>query len=83
MLDILLLRSDFDEVVQHIRQIYISRNYLGLMSWLIDRAFVISPALKQNNKKIRSTMRKNKTILLKVLFEVNPSALLKIFSKNS
>ena len=81
--DILLLRSDFDELVYHIRKIYISRNYLGLMSWLIDRAFIISPSIKQNNKTLKNTMKKNKTILLKVLYEVNSSALLKIFSKNS
>lgn len=81
--DILLLRSDFDELVQHIRKIYISKNYLGLMSWLIDRAFIITPPAKQNSKTIKSKVKKNKTALLKVLYEVSPVSLLKVFSKNS
>ncbi len=81
--DYLLLRSDFDELIQSIRKLYISRNYLGLMSWLIDRAFMITPQIKRNNKNIKSKIRSNKSILLKVLYEVNPTALLKCFSKNS
>ena len=40
--DHLLLRSDFSELIQDIQQIYISSNYTGLMSNLIDRAFIIS-----------------------------------------
>lgn len=79
----LLLRSDFDELIQDIRKIYISKNYLGLMSWLIDRSFMITPQVKRNDKTIKSKIRTNKSMLLKVLYEVNPNALLKCFSKNS
>lgn len=79
--DYILLRSDFEELINHIRNIYISRNYLGLMSWLIDRAFLITPQIRKNNKVIKSKIRSNKSILLKVLYEVNPTALLKCFSK--
>lgn len=78
----ILLRSDFDELISNIRKIYISRNYLGLMSWLIDRAFMITPQVKRNNKIIKSTIKSNKSILLKVLYEINPVAFLKCFSKN-
>lgn len=79
----LLLRSDFDELIVDIRKTYISRNYLGLMSWLIDRAFRITPQIKRNTKNIKSRIRNNKSMLLKVLYEVNPVALLKCFSKNA
>ncbi|MCI8512683.1 MAG: hypothetical protein HFE83_11955 [Lachnospiraceae bacterium] len=79
----LLLRSDFDELIRQIRKIRLSQNYLGLMSWLIDRAFLITPQVKRNDKTIQSKIRNNKAILLKVLYEVNPAGLLKCFSKNS
>ncbi len=81
--DYLLLRSDFDDLIQSLRKIYISRNYLGLMSWLIDRAFMITPQIRRNNKNIKSKIKSNKSMLLKVLYEVNPTALLKCFSKNT
>lgn len=80
--DYILLRNDFDELVQSIRKIYISHEYLGLMSWLIDRAFMITPQIRKNSKMIKSTISTNKSLLLKVLYEVNPHALLKCFSKN-
>ena len=41
--DYLLLRNDFDEMIENISSVYISNNYLGLFSWLIDRAFLIVP----------------------------------------
>lgn len=82
--DYLLLRSDFDELIQKIRTIYIAEKYVGLMSWLIDRAFMITPQIRRNSKTIKSKIRNNKSILLKILYEVNSDALLKCFiSKNS
>lgn len=79
----LLLRSDFKDLIRNIQKVYISKNYLGLMSWLINRAFIITPSIKQNRTTIKSITKKNKVILLKALYDVNSSALLKIFSKNS
>lgn len=78
----LLLRNDFDEMIKDIRSVNISGNYLGLMSWLIDRAFTISPSVRSNNKKIKSKLNKNKTILLQTLYSVNSKQFLKCFSKN-
>ena len=80
--DYLLLRSDFDELIEDIRSIYISKNYLGLMSWLIDRAFKITPNMKSNDIKITSKINNNKAILIKVLYEINKENLLKCFSGN-
>lgn len=80
--DYLLLREDFDELIEDIRSTYISKNYLGLMSWLINRAFCIGAGAKRNQNTIRTTIHKNKSILLKVLYVVNPDALLSCFSKN-
>ncbi|MDE6852980.1 MAG: hypothetical protein K2J67_10960, partial [Lachnospiraceae bacterium] len=80
--DYLLLRNDFDDLIAAIRKIKISQNYLGLFSWMIDRCFKILPGSLRNQKSISSTVNKNKAILLKVLYEINPSNLLQCFSKN-
>lgn len=74
--DYILCRSDFDVLINDIKQIYISKGYLGLMSWLIERAFF---PIKVKDK---TTLNKNKPILLKTLYDINPNNLLKIFSKN-
>ena len=79
--DYLLLRSDFDELVRNIRGVNISKNYISLMSWLIDRAFMITPSIKQNNKMLRTNLGANKSLLLKVLYEVNPKCFLSCFTK--
>ena len=78
-----LLRNDFDDLINSIHRTFISRNYLGLFSWLIDRAFLITPQTKGKSSKIQATINKNKSILIKVLYDVNRSNLLKCFSKNT
>ena len=80
--DYLLLRKDFDNLILDIQKIKISKNYLGLFSWMIDRAFLITPNIKSTQKLLLSTLNKNKSLLLKVLYEVNSANLLKCFSKN-
>lgn len=77
----LLLRSDFEKLIKDIRSIYISKNYLGMMSWLIDRAFMITPNIRSNNASILSTINTNRSLLLKTLYDVNNDAFLKCFSK--
>lgn len=77
--NILLLRSDFNELINDIQKIYISSNYSGLFSWLIDRAFMISPKVYAKSKEIKSTINKNRSILLKVLYTINPKSFLNCF----
>ena len=58
----------------------------GLMSWLIDRAFLITNATKRHQEGQHSINRKtneNKALLLKVLYDINPQNVLQIFSKNA
>lgn len=76
------LQIDFEELLDDIRMIYISKNYLGLMSWLIDRAFCITPSIKQNLNTIKNNTNKNKSLLIKILYDINSQNLLKCFSKN-
>lgn len=80
--DYLLLRKDFNDLISDIQKVKISKNYLGLFSWMIDRAFMILPGSLRNQKSISSVLNKNKPLLLKVLYEINSANLLKCFAKN-
>lgn len=80
--DYLLLRSDFNDLIKDISQVYISKNYLGLFSWLINRAFVIGSGVKSKIGITQSQTDMNKSILLKTLYNINPQNLLKILSGN-
>lgn len=77
----ILLRNDYDDMIEDIRHTNISGNYIGLFSWLIDRAFMITPQITKNNYRIKSKINKNKSLLLKVLYDVNSKNLLGCFSK--
>lgn len=79
--DYFVLRSDFDELIRSIKDIYISSTYIGLFSWIIDRAFFITPMINVKRSDLKSNISKNKSLLLKTLYEVNPNNLLKIFDK--
>ena len=80
--DYFVLREDFDQMIDDIKSVYMSSSYLGLMSWLIDRAFCITPAVKQNYDVVNSRIHKNKSLLLSTLYNINKDNLLKCFSKN-
>ena len=76
----LLLKADFDQLMNDIRKIRLSSNYAGLFSWLIDRAFVITPSVK-GNVAMRTKTKKNRSLLLKVLYEMNRKQFLECFEK--
>lgn len=80
--DFLLLRSDFDDLIRDIREIAFTKNYLGLMSYLINRSFVITSNTKSSNTNKKNNLDKNKSLLLKTLYELNSKQLLKCFSNN-
>ncbi len=77
----LLLRSDFDDLLQNISKTYISSNYSGLMSWLINRAFKITPKLVEKTTKIKSKTSKNKPLLMKILYKVSEKSFLNCFKQ--
>lgn len=77
--EFLLIRSDFDELINDIRQIRLSTNYRDLVCYLINRAFLLSTAVKNNSAKLSRKTDKNRSILLKVLYEVNPKLFLSCF----
>lgn len=71
---------DFEELIEDLRTICLPKSELGLMSYLIDRALLISPSVK--SKKNYSNASKNKITLLKVLYTLNKDNFLKCFSGN-
>lgn len=75
----LLLENDLENLIEDIRQIYISNNYLGLMSYLIDKTLLISAGFKRNKSNMTSKFYKNRSLLLKVLYTLNKSQFLQCF----
>ena len=78
----ILLLNNFDELIEDIRRVYISRNYKGLMSYLINRAFSITAGIQRKRNYVDSKTSNNRAILIRVLYEINPSMLLECFSNN-
>ena len=77
--DWLLIRSDYEDLLEDIRRISMPDKYLGLMSWLINRCFMMTPNMSSNRKNIQSKLGKNRSLLLKVLYDLNPKIFLKCF----
>ena len=61
-----------------IGKIRLSSNYEGLFSWLIDRALVVTPAM-QSNRETKNKIKKNRSLLLKVLYTMNKGQFLRCF----
>lgn len=82
----LLLKSDFRYLEKKIKTL-IKENKTQerfsefIFSWLIDRAFLISGRSRAHSNQIEAVTKKNKSLLLKVLYDVDKDALLKCFSK--
>ena len=81
--DFLLLRNDFDTMIHDIRQLSISSNQKTLVSRLINRCFIITPGTQGKADQIQSKINNNRSLLLKVLYELNPKVFLQCFVKNS
>ena len=74
----LLLKSDFEQMIADIKQKEIDIKIL--IPILIDRAFCISPGQKRNKDRIKTRINKNRSILLKTLYKLDPATLIKCFS---
>ena len=74
-----LLHSSYDDLIDDIRRITLPNKYIGLMSWLINRAFMMTPNIQSNKENIKSQLNKNRATLLSVLYDLNPKMLLKCF----
>lgn len=79
--EFLLLRADFDKMIEDIRATTLPDKYVFLISFLIDKAFKCTPQMKRRGKKSR--LEKNKSLLLKTLYDVNNTAFLACFKDPS
>lgn len=81
--DYFLLRSDYDDLLNTLRSITLSKNYMGLMSWLINRALIITPNIQNSRGSINTKLGKNRPLLLKILYDMNSKCFMKCFQKMS
>ncbi len=79
----LLLKMDFDKLIENIQTSSISKNYKGFMFWLLNRTFLISPKLKVNQYKLKSKIKKNRSLMIKTLYSVNKECFLECFTENN
>ena len=79
----ILLREDYENMITAIRKLTASKNNIGLFSWLINRAFLITQKMKNNKNKMLSKTNKNRVILLKTLYDVDKESFLKCFIGNT
>lgn len=79
--DWLLARTDYEDLLEDIRRIALPDKYVGLMSWLINRCFVMTPGMLRNRNNVQSKLSKNRSLLLKILYDLNPKTFKKCFKK--
>ena len=70
-----VLEDKFDDLIADIRQSSISKNYKDFMLWLLYRTFRATPQTKNS----MNQTNKNRSALIKVLYEVNPDVFLSCF----
>lgn len=73
-----MMQDKFDELISDIRQSSISRNYKDFMLWLLYRTFRATPQTKNS----MNQTNKNRSALIKILYEVNPDVFLSCFVKH-
>ena len=77
--DYILLRADFDKLIESIRLSSISKNYKGFVFWILDRIFSITGRVKANQYKIKKIIKKNRSLMIKTLYDVNKNVFLDCF----
>lgn len=80
--DYFLLRTDYEDLLEALRRITLSKNYLGLMSWLINRALMITPGIQKQKESVNTKLSKNRPLLLKILYDMNPKTFKKCFKSD-
>ncbi len=77
--DYFLLRSDYEDLLDALRRVTLSKNYIGLMSWLINRALMITPGIQNQRDSVNTKLSKNRPLLLKILYDMSPKNFKKCF----
>lgn len=77
-----VLRSDFDELISDIRKMNFSGKYRDFVIKIIKRSFLMGSGYKSAKKKMAPTFNKNRSILMKTLYDVNPELFMSCFKKS-
>lgn len=77
-----LLLTDFEELLEEIHKLTLGKKYMGLFLWLLNKAFSEDAENELNSEKFQNQLQTNRTLVLKVLYDVNKEALLECFSRN-
>ena len=75
----LLLKDNYEQMIVDLRKLTASRNNVGLFSYLINRAFLITSSQKQNKGSLLAKTSKNRALLLKVLYDIDARSFLNCF----
>lgn len=79
--DYLILREDFEEIVEYIRTIKFSNKYISIVSWLLINVLTYDENQQELDYSTYVKLKKNKAIFTKALYEANPKVFLQCFSK--
>jgi len=75
----LLLQKDFELMINEIKTIAMGKKYAEIFYWLINRAFVLTPQAQAKTGEMQTTISKNKSLLMKTLYDINPDLFLEQF----
>ena len=76
----LLLKADFEMMISDIQRIVFTNKYVDIFYWLINRAFLVDNYVIGQQQQMKTTIAKNKSLLMKTLYTVNPEAFLACFT---
>lgn len=80
--DYYYLLDGFDELINDIKKLNIGDKYIGLFSWFLNKVFSRDVEKEIDSNKFQNQLQTNRSLLLKVLYDVNKDVLLKCFSRN-
>lgn len=88
--DYAAIETLFDELREDIKKISIPKEFDWIISHLIDKALLITPAVRNNQRGMKysgngsrkNTLDKNRPLVLKTLYDIKPKVVLECFSKN-
>lgn len=80
--DYLVLVRDFDKMIDNLNKINVSKSYISLFSFLIDRCFILTNRMKGRKDLLKLITSKNKSALMSTLYNLNRNALRGCFIEN-
>lgn len=80
--DYYLLLDGFDELINDIKKLTVGEKYIGLFSWILNKIFSEDVDKEIESTKFNNMLQTNRSLVLKVLYDLNKDVFLKCFEKN-